>query len=537
MAEYKVEVTTGDQPESGTLDYIFLTLIGSEGESERTQLDNYGVDFSSGKTATYTLTSSVSLGKVLLVRLEKDPFFFTPENQWLCSKVVVTTPEKEVTLFPCNRWVSRGEYVELRGGKEYVSYHWTDDDFFGFQFLNGSNPMVIERCTKLPSKFPVTEEMVKPSLEEGTTLEKEMEQGNIFIVDYKRMDGLPKRKYDGGYLNLACGFCLLYVKPDKKLVPIAIQLFQEPSETNPIFLPTDSEHDWTIAKIFLKNPDAIEFESVHHLLNCHFLTEGTITSTIRNLPAIHPIYMSTLAGDGLAVLLERGFQARTYRSRFVPEDIKARGLESIPNFYYRDDALRLWDIISSYAKGMVEYYYPSDDIVRKDSELQAWINEISTHSFLDSKEIGGPSSFETVAELVDFITILMFTMSGQHSAVNNAQFDYNTWMPSNPLLLRKPAPTTKGKTTMQMIMDTLPTIGETVQFLTMGWILTYDYTDMVPLGSFPIERFDEETPKKLMREFKEKLDVLSASITQRNSEIPVPYNYLNPIQMENSIAI
>ncbi|KAM3861303.1 arachidonate 12-lipoxygenase, 12R-type-like [Diretmus argenteus] len=432
------------------------------------------------KASEYTVEADAPLGKVLLVRLEKDPFFFTPEDQWFCSKIVVTTPEKEVILFPCNRWVARGEYVELRGGKEYVSHHWEDDAFYGFIFLNGSNPMVIERCTKLPSNFPVTEEMVKPSLKEGTTLAKEMEQGNIFIVDYKRLDGLPKKEFEGQYLDLACGFCLLYSNPDKQLMPIAIQLYQQPSETNPIFLPTDSKLDWQLAKIYMKNPDAIELETVHHLLNCHFLIEGTITATIRNLPAIHPLYKSTLGGDGLAVLLIRGFKARTYKSRFVPEDIKARGLESIPNYYYRDDALKLWDIISSFAKGMVEWMYPSDDDVRKDTELQAWIKEISIHSFLESEEIGGPSSFDTVAELVDFITMLLFTVTGQHSAVNNGQ---------------------------------------------------------VPLGTFPAERFDEETPKRLMKELKVKVDALSASITKRNSEIPVAYNYLNPDQMENSITI
>lgn len=45
MVEYKVKVTTGDALFSGSSDYIYVTLIGTEGKSERTNLDNYGLDF------------------------------------------------------------------------------------------------------------------------------------------------------------------------------------------------------------------------------------------------------------------------------------------------------------------------------------------------------------------------------------------------------------------------------------------------------------------------------------------------------------
>lgn len=43
MAEYKVEVTTGNLTKSGTLDLIFVTLFGSEGESAPIHLNVLGV--------------------------------------------------------------------------------------------------------------------------------------------------------------------------------------------------------------------------------------------------------------------------------------------------------------------------------------------------------------------------------------------------------------------------------------------------------------------------------------------------------------
>lgn len=48
MAEYKLEVTTGDLKKAGTWDHIFVTLFGSDGQSERTELNNLGLDFVAG---------------------------------------------------------------------------------------------------------------------------------------------------------------------------------------------------------------------------------------------------------------------------------------------------------------------------------------------------------------------------------------------------------------------------------------------------------------------------------------------------------
>lgn len=43
MAKYNVEVTTGNLNFSGTFDLIFLTLVGSDGESEPTHLNLFAM--------------------------------------------------------------------------------------------------------------------------------------------------------------------------------------------------------------------------------------------------------------------------------------------------------------------------------------------------------------------------------------------------------------------------------------------------------------------------------------------------------------
>ena len=56
----------------------------------------------------------------------------------------------------------------------YEADRWTTDVEFGRQVLNGVNPVVIKKCTKLPSNFPVTNDMVKGFLNRGLTLNQEM---------------------------------------------------------------------------------------------------------------------------------------------------------------------------------------------------------------------------------------------------------------------------------------------------------------------------------------------------------------------------
>lgn len=48
MAEYKVELTSGNLKKAGTWDHIFVTLFGSDGQSERTEFNNWGLDFMTG---------------------------------------------------------------------------------------------------------------------------------------------------------------------------------------------------------------------------------------------------------------------------------------------------------------------------------------------------------------------------------------------------------------------------------------------------------------------------------------------------------
>ncbi|XP_033931359.1 polyunsaturated fatty acid lipoxygenase ALOX15B-like [Pseudochaenichthys georgianus] len=665
MAEYTLKVTTGSMLYAGTFDNLYVTLIGTERQSERTQLMSLGLDDTNGKVGTFAVTTLFTLGCLLFLKMEKDPL----EKDWFCSTIVVTTPEGDEMIFPCHRWLSKGDIVLLRGGRatkafedlhpklvdqrkkelvqqkiiykwalyaeglpymvdikdenalpaestfsfsrafelqntikeiyaefelkgltdlnqqfesfealkmaslvkktplaEYVSEHWKDDDFFGYQFLNGINPFIIQRCSKLPSNFPLTEEMVQPFLAIGSSLNAEMKKGNIFLSDYKIMEGLATKVIDGKPTVVTPALCLLYLNPQKKLLPIAIQLSQQPSEENPIFLPTDSESDWMLAKMFVRSADALHHLLVSHLLRTHLLPEVFTMATLRNLPKNHPLHKlltphhrftipinifareilfgpgqffskSSLDEEGQLELMRRGLSRTTYSSLCLPENIAARGLESIPNFHFRDDALRLWSIINSFIQSMVAYYYPSDSEVSADSELQEWINEIFYHGFLGNYDSGFPSSLQTVEELIQVVTTVVFTSSASHSAGNRGQFDHLGWIPNGPLILNKAPQTTKEQSSMEDILAYLPKKSSAILVMLYTWPLRGNFSDFEPLGTYPEQRFAEPAALQMIEDFQAELSSLSMAITERNSKLELPFNYLNPKEIENSPGI
>ncbi|XP_038624731.1 polyunsaturated fatty acid lipoxygenase ALOX15B isoform X3 [Tachyglossus aculeatus] len=376
---------------------------------------------------------------------------------------------------------------------EYVVEHWKEDELFASQFLNGLNPILIQRCRQLPPHFPVTDAMVAPFLGRGTSLDAELKRGTMFLVDYKLLDGIPAGQINGKQQYVAAPLCLLQQPPGRPLRPIAIQLSQTPGPDSPIFLPSDSEWDWLTAKTWVRSAEFAIHEAVSHLGRAHLLPEVFSIATLRQLPLCHPLYKSTAVGvSGFTELVRRDLEQLTYSTLCLPEDVRARGVSNLPGYHYRDDGLKIW---------------------------------------------GVPPSLESRAALIRYLTMVIFTCSAQHAAFSAGQFDFSAWMPNFPPSMQLPPPTAKGLAGPESFLASLPDINATCDIIIVLWLLSKEPGDLRSLGCFPDAHFTEEAPRRSQEAFAARLAEISRQIQERNARLPLPYTYLDPPNIENSVAI
>ncbi|XP_039504167.1 polyunsaturated fatty acid 5-lipoxygenase-like [Pimephales promelas] len=447
--------------------------------------------------------------------------------------------------------------------QEKVKPDWSKDYMFGYQFLNGCNPVMIRKCMEIPDKFPVTHEMVKGSLKTGVTLQEELKAGNIYIVDYEILKGVPT---SSDQLYLTAPLCLLYKNRLDQIVPIAIQvsLSQTPGEESPIFLPSDNEHDWMLAKMWVKSANFLVHQLVTHLLKTHLISEVFEMAMHRQLPLVHPVYkllkphihftiaINTLAREklineggvickissinkvGMAKVIQSAMETLTYESLCFPEAIEARGMEDVPKYYYRDDGMKIWEAIHNYVSAVVKIYYVSDEAVKSDGEIQDFVKDVS-YGMNNSDKF--PVTLSTREELVKYLSVVIFTASAQHAAVNFGQFDWYGWIPNNPSTMRKAPPKLKGQVDMDYIMESLPDHQRSCQVLGTVWALSQFQNNELYLGTYPEMCFTEEPVKEAIKAFRKKLDEVTKEIKSRNEGLALEYCYLSPDRIPNSVAI
>ncbi|TKC47987.1 hypothetical protein EI555_000274 [Monodon monoceros] len=429
----------------------------------------------------------------------------------------------------------KGSWKKLDDIRNIMCCHktFTSDHFFGYQYLNGVNPVMLHCLSSLPSKLPVTNDMVAPSLGPGTCPQTELERGHIFLADYWIPAEVPIHCINGRPQYAASPLCRLWLNPQGALVPLAIQLSQTSGPGSPIFLPTDSDWDWLLAKTWVRNSEFLVHENNTHFLCTHLLCQAFAVAMLRQLPRCHPIYklllphtrytlqvntvaratllkpeglvdkLCSVLGQVLLYLMSTDLAHLTYTNFCLPDSLRARGILDTPNYHYRDNGLKVWVAIESFVSEIVAYYYPSDASVQQDSELQAWVGEIFAQEFLGQESSGFPCRLCTPGELVKLLTAVIFNCSAQHATVNSGQ--------------------TKGTTTLKSYLDPLPEVNTTCNNILLFWLVSQEPKDQRPLDTYPDEHFTEERPLRGTAIFQSRLAQISRDIRERSGGLELPY--------------
>jgi arachidonate 15-lipoxygenase len=440
---------------------------------------------------------------------------------------------------------------------------WQDDDYFAYQRLNGPNPMVIKqvrRRNELPEQFAVTDALFQRVTGGRATLGDEIAAGRIFLSDYALLASAQGVHTfpDRTTRYLAAPFGLFWWNLAKaRLEPIAIQLERVPSEKNPVYTPTDDPATWLRAKVFFQVADLNYHELSTHLCRAHFALETFTIATARQLAQAHPVHV--LLAPHFEAMVYNNFQGRqvlvnaggtlanvlaaplelaldvireSYRTldfrQFCPvtelaERMDPGALDGA--FFYRSDALTVWNAVQSFVRQYVQVYFRSDADVAKDTEVQGWARELTSPS--GGNVQGFPDRIETVEQLVSVLAPIIFTCGPQHAAVNFPQWDYMAFTPNMPGFARQAPWEAKS------VLDVLPDIPTAIGQLSTVYTLTcYRYGRLGQYG----DAIADKPVQPAVEAFQKALAAIHTTIDERNKKLPLDaqYPYLDPVLIPNS---
>ncbi|WP_432769609.1 lipoxygenase family protein [Sphingopyxis sp.] len=342
-----------------------------------------------------------------------------------------------------------------------IAWTFPDDTMFARLRVQGPNNMLIAAVgTTLPANFPLTAGQYA-GVVNGDTLAAALADGRLFMLDYRDLAVLDPGTY-GSEAKYAWQPMALFAVPPggSALVPVAIQCGQDPAD-GPIFTPSpvaDRSWGWEMAKFVVQVADGNYHELFTHLGRTHLVIEAFAVATHRHLAEAHPIwallvphfegtlfineqaatsliaaggpidhiFAGTIASSQMAAVDARlGFD---FTAKMLPADLAARGVgtgSALADYPYRDDALLVWHAIHEWARQYVDLYYAADADVAADTELTAWAACLSGEA-----QIKGFGAIATRARLIDVCTMVIFTASAQHAAVNFPQKDVMAFAPA-----------------------------------------------------------------------------------------------------------
>ncbi|HEX8538335.1 MAG TPA: lipoxygenase family protein, partial [Cystobacter sp.] len=352
----------------------------------------------------------------------------------------------------------------------------------------------------------------------------------------------------------------------RRLQAVAIQCGQSP-RNHPVFTPADGDA-WRKAKLVVTVADFNHHELVSHLGRTHLLIGPMVIATHRCLPDEHPVStllrphfegtlnindmaQSTLVAPGHEVdkslagtiwesrkVAAEGLLAKPFNSLFLPADLEARGVTSASLEYpYREDALELWRAIDEWVSSYVKLYYRSDEQVRTDAALQEWAAEIVSQEGGRIPGFGdaGDGRIQTVAYLCQALTMIIFTASAQHAAVNSPQAELMTYAPATPPAAYRAAPLSESDSANSDYLDYLPPLE--LATLQMEFLHVLGGVFYTRLGHYQTHWFKDKQVGEPLARFQKKLDEIEKLITERNHTRFGPYPFLLPSRVPQSINV
>lgn len=112
----------------------------------------------------------------------------------------------------------------------------------------------------------------------------------------------------------------------------------------------------------------------------------------------------------------------------------------LEDYPYAADGLLVWSAIEDWVRDYVTHFYADANSVSTDAELQAWWDDIKNKGHPDKRNEPWWPSLNTKEDLIHILSIMLWTASGQHAAINFGQYPFGGYMPNRPTLMKKLIP-------------------------------------------------------------------------------------------------
>ncbi|XP_057455133.1 seed linoleate 9S-lipoxygenase-like [Lotus japonicus] len=474
---------------------------------------------------------------------------------------------------------------------------WMTDEEFGREMIAGVNPNVICRLQEFPPRSNLdvaiygdrTSRITKENLEinlGGLTVEEALGAQRLFILDYHDVF-LPYVERINKIKKAYATRTILFLKDDGALTPLAIELSLPDSESK-VILPANEGVEstiWLLAKAYVIVNDSCYHQLMSHWLNTHAVMEPFVIATNRHLSVLHPIYKllhphyrDTININGLAReslinaggIIEQSFcpgpnsiemSSAVYKDwvftdQALPADLIKRGMAVedpsaphgvrlvVEDYPYAVDGLEIWDAITKWVQEYVSLYYPTDDAVKKDTELQTWWKEVVQRGHADLSDKPWWPKMQTLQELIKSCSIIIWTASALHAAVNFGQYPYGGLIINRPTISRRliPEPGTPEydemvKSPQKAYLRTITPKYETLIDLTVIEILSRHASDEIYLGERENPEWTSDTKaKQAFQKFGSKLAEIEAKINGRNNDSSLK-NRFGPAQLPYTLLL
>lgn len=429
-----------------------------------------------------------------------------------------------------------------------LAQRWTEphgglsDELFAWLRVAGPNPEVIVRVDAVPEGFP-----------EALIAETD---GALFVADYHALTALAASDWRGIPRWVGAPRALFGVRRGA-LFPLAIERVRG----GPVVRP--GEPGWILARHAVQVADMNHHELCSHLGRTHLLCELFLLATRRELIDGHPVarlliphfegtlFINHLARTSLIAdkgPIEQVLGAEISSSReFVVADLKAlafetydlprrtarRRTEPITCYPFRDDALRVWGVIERFVHAYVHRAYASETALQSDEALQGWCAVLAR-----PMEQGGVAGFEPPRDreaLTRVLTLVIYTASAQHAAVNFPQYPELAFAPlasgagwSDPAL----ATGDGDGEALARFFPPRPIARQQAEMLHLLSSVCH-----APLGTYDEGCFADPAVQPMVEEFQRGLRALGEEIDVANDARSWPYPYLRPSQIPRSVNI